>query len=346
MKSESMVSEVSVVDEVPVEQYGELGLSEERLLMMFRKMLLIRRFEERVERLFFDGKLIGPSHLYLGQEAVAVGVMEALRPEDIVVSTYRGHGHALARGVPPESVMAELFGKASGTCKGVGGSMHVAMSVEHNIPMATAIVGSGIPIGAGIALALKYRREERIAAVFFGDGAVNTGAFSEGINLASVWRLPALFICENNQYSEFTPIRSVFAGESIAARASSYGLKAFQAFGNDVAAVYRAAKSASEHVRSGNGPAFIEFRTYRMKGHGVYDTAWYRPKEEVEEWMRKEPITLFSSKLREAGLLDDARMKKIEDEVREIIDHAVEEAEKAPYLPFNELYNIVYAGEE
>ncbi len=333
---------IEVVGEVPVSSYGELGLGHDILVGMLRDMLLIRRFEERVERLFLEGKLIGPSHLYLGQEAVAVGVMRAIRRDDPVVSTYRGHGHALARGVPPRAVMAELFGKAAGTCKGVGGSMHVAMSVEHNIPMATAIVGSGIPIGAGIGLALKYRGEDRIAVVFFGDGAANTGAFAEGLNLAAAWKLPVLFICENNQYSEFTPIRSVFAGESIAARASAYGLKTFQAFGNDVITVYKTAKIASEHVRGGGGPAFIEFQTYRMKGHGVYDTAWYRPKEEVEEWMKREPISLFTSKLKQAGVIDDGKLREIEEEIKEIIDEAVEEAEKSPYLPFQELYNLVY----
>ncbi len=333
---------IEVIDEVPADRYGELGLGRDTLVGMLRDMLLVRRFEERVEKLFLEGKLIGPSHLYLGQEAVAVGVMKAIRSDDPVVSTYRGHGHALARGVPPNAVMAELFGRSSGTCKGLGGSMHVAMSVEHGIPMATAIVGSGIPIAAGIGLALKYRGDDRIAVVFFGDGAANTGAFAEGLNLAAAWRLPVLFICENNQYSEFTPIRSVLAGESIAARASAYGLKTFQAFGNDVVAVYRAARIASEYVRGGSGPAFIEFQTYRMKGHGVYDTAWYRPKEEVEEWMKKEPIRLFTSKLRDAGIINDDEIRRIEGEVEEVIERAVEEAEKSPYLPFQELYNLVY----
>jgi len=331
-----------IVGDVPFQDYKKLGISDEKLVLFLKKMLLIRRFEERVEKLFFDGKLIGPSHLYLGQEAVAVGVVEALRGDDMIVSTYRGHGHALARGVPPERVMAELFGKATGTCKGLGGSMHVAISVEHNIPLATAIVGSGIPIAVGIALALKQRREDRIAVVFFGDGAVNTGAFHEGLNLASLWKLPVLFVCENNQYAEFTSISRSFAGESIAARASGYGIEAYQVDGNDVVAVYSTARQACEKIREEHSPVFMECRTYRMKGHGVYDTAWYRPREEVESWMKKEPLSRFVEKLKTNNVIGDRELEEMEAEISKVLDRAVDEAEKAPILPFEDLKNFVY----
>lgn len=336
--------DIKVVGEVPAEEYGELGLKRDELLWMLRKMLEIRRFEERVEKLFFEGRLIGPCHLYLGEEAVAVGVVKALEKDDVVVSTYRGHGHAIARGVPMSALMAELFGKATGTCKGLSGSMHSALSVEHGIPLATAIVGSGIPIAVGVGLALQYRGERRAVAVFFGDGAVNTGAFNEGVNLAALWKLPVLFVCENNFYALSVAHKRSFAGESIAARGACYGIKSFLVDGNDVAAVYKAAREALDHIKAGKGPAFMECQTYRKKGHGVYDKAEYRPKEEVEEWMRKDPIDRFVRKLKGLGVLSDEELKGMEGEIERALDKVVEESEKAPYLPFEELWNLVYAS--
>jgi len=338
---------VEVIKEVPVEKYRDLGLGDDLLKRMLRKMLEIRRFEEMIERLFLvEGKLLGPAHLYLGEEAVAVGVIEALRSDDVVVSTYRGHGHAIARGVSMEALMAELFGKITGTCKGLGGSMHAAISVKHNIPVATAIVGSGIPIACGVGLALKYRKENRIAAVFFGDGATNTGAFHEGVNLASVWKLPILFICENNFYALSVPHRKSFAGESIAARGASYGLKSYLVEnGNDVMAVYIAASKAAEYVRSGNGPAFIECRTYRKKGHGVYDTAWYRPKEEVEFWIKNDPIDMFFEKLKRLGIISEGEFRSWDKEIASALEKAVKEAEQAPVMPFDEMWNYLYVSE-
>lgn len=337
---------VTVIDEVPAEDYVEIGLERGELLRMLRKMLEIRRFEERVEKLFLQGLLIGPSHFYLGEEAVAVGVTSALSKDDVVISTYRGHGHAIARGVPIDALMAELFGKKTGTCKGLSGSMHAATSVEHGIPIATAIVGSGIPIAVGVGLAISYRKEKRAVAVFFGDGAANTGAFHEGLNLAAVWKLPVIFVCENNFYAEFTAHKDSFAGESIAARGACYGVKSFQVYGNDVIAVYKAVKEALEHVKSGKGPAFLECRTYRKKGHGVYDTAWYRPKEEVEEWMRRDPIDNFAAKLKKLGYLTDEEFEEMDSEIEKALDEAVEKAEEAPVLPFEELWKLVYVSGE
>jgi TPP-dependent pyruvate/acetoin dehydrogenase alpha subunit len=337
-----------VINEVSVEEYAKLGLTREQLLQMFEKMLRIRRFEEAVEGLFLvEGKLIGLCHPYFGMEAVAVGVTSALRPDDPIISTHRNHGHAIARGMPFKDLMAELFGKSTGTCKGLGGSMHVALSVEHNIPVVTAIVGSGIPIACGVGLALQYRKEKRIAVVFFGDGAVNAGAFNEGLNLATVWKLPILFVCENNHYALSTPFYKVCAGESIASRGAAYGIKSFLVpNANDVIAVYLAARKAVEHIRSGNGPAFIECRTYRMKGHGIYDTGWYRPKEEVEEWMKKDPIDIFMKKLKMMGILDDEALKCMEEDVEKEIKQAIDEAERAPVLDFDELWGLLYVGSE
>jgi len=337
-----------VVGEVSTEEYDKLGLTREQLLQMFEKMLRIRKFEEAVERLFLvEGKLIGLCHPYFGMEAVAVGIISALRPDDPIISTHRNHGHAIVRGVPFKDLMAELFGKVTGTCKGLGGSMHAALSIMHNIPVVTAIVGSGIPIACGIGLALQYRKEKRIAVVFFGDGAVNTGAFNEGLNLAAVWRLPILFVCENNYYALSTPFYRVCAGESIASRGAAYGIKSFLVSdANDVISVYSAARKAVEHIRSGNGPAFIECRTYRMKGHGIYDTGWYRPKEEVEEWRRKDPIERFMNKLKIRGILDDETIRRMEESIEKELEQAIEEAEKAPVLDFNELWDLLYVEGE
>jgi TPP-dependent pyruvate/acetoin dehydrogenase alpha subunit len=319
-------------------------LDKDRLLGFLRKMLEIRMFEERVEALYREGKVAGPAHLYIGQEAVAVGVLEALRPDDVVLSTYRGHGHALARGVPMAAVLGEILGKAIGTCKGLGGSMHAPISVSHNIPMATAIVGSGIPIAVGVGLGLKYRGGGRIAAVFFGDGAVNTGAFHEGLNLAAVWALPVLFVCENNLYAMTTAISRTFAGQSIAARASSYGIKTYTAMGNDVLEVYKTASDAAEYIRAGKGPAFIECRTYRQRGHGGYDMGvWYRPAEERELWFSRDPIDLIFNRLKELGYADEGLRHSLIEEVGHMVEKAVEEALKSPVTDFKTLSELVYA---
>jgi len=344
--TENCVESVKIVNEFPTEKFIELGLNDSDLLRMFEIMLRIRRFEEAVERLFIvEGKLIGPSHLYLGQEAVATGVIYALYPDDPIVSTHRNHGHGVARGVPFKDLMAELFGKATGTCRGLGGSMHSALSLKHGIPVATAIVGSGIPIACGIGLGIQYLKLNNVVAVFFGDGAVNTGAFNEGLNLAVVWKLPALFVCENNYYALSIPFYRACAGESIASRAASYGVRSYLiSDANDVLAVYSTAKEAVEYIREGNGPAFIECRAYRKKGHGVYDTGFYRPKEEVEFWMKKDPIERFSLKLKNLGLITDDEINNMDYKIQQELKEAIEEAEKDPVLEFNDLWNYAYVN--
>jgi TPP-dependent pyruvate/acetoin dehydrogenase alpha subunit len=324
--------------------YARHGLSRERLLQMLRRMIEIRRFEERVEHLFLqEGVLIGPSHLYLGQEAVAAGAMGALNDDDLITSTYRGHGHAIAKGVPMKMLMAELFGKATGTCKGLGGSMHVAICPEKGSVYATAIVGSGIPIATGIGLALQREGKRRVAMTFFGDGASNTGAFHEGMNLASVWKVPVIFVCENNMYAMSTRADYAVAAESVAARAQAYKMRGVVTDGNDAVAVYLAAKEAIDAARNGQGPTLLECMTYKLHGHGVYDRGDYRPKEEVEAWLKRDPINRLEANLLKASLARQADFDRIEKEVAAEVEESVTFAKASPVLPFDELGKHVYA---
>jgi TPP-dependent pyruvate/acetoin dehydrogenase alpha subunit len=307
-------------------------------------MIEIRRFEERVERLFLqEGALIGPSHLYLGQEAVAVGAISALNDDDLITTTYRGHGHGIAKGVPLRPLMAELFGKGTGTCKGLGGSMHAAMYPEKGSIYATAIVGSGIPIAAGIALALQQAGKRQVVMTFFGDGASNTGSFHEGMNLAAVWKLPVIFVCENNLYAMSTRADQAVAAESVATRAQAYRMRSVVADGNDVAAVFLAAKEAVENARNGQGPTLLECMTYKLKGHGVYDKAEYRPREEVEQWLKRDPINSLKAKLLEAKLTTQTEIDQIEKQVAVEVEESVAFAKASPVLPFEELANYVYS---
>jgi pyruvate dehydrogenase E1 component alpha subunit len=329
---------------VAAAEYGKHGLDRETLLNMLRKMIKIRRFEERVERLFLiEGALVGPSHLYLGQEAVAAGAIGALSDDDLITTTYRGHGHAIAKGVPLKMLMAELFGKSTGSCKGLGGSMHAAMYPEKGLLYATAIVGSGIPIAAGVALALHQAGKRQVVMTFFGDGASNTGAFHEGMNLSSVWKLPVIFVCENNLYAMSTRADQAVAAEGIASRAQGYQMRSIIADGNDAAAVFFAAKEAIENARNGRGPTLLECMTYKLKGHGTYDKAEYRPKEEIEAWLKRDPINGFEARLLNAGLATNADFEKIEEEVAAEVEESVTFAKASPVLPFDELANYVYA---
>ncbi len=317
-------------------------VGKEALISMLKKMVLARRFEEKVEDLYLRMALIsGPCHLYLGMEAVAAGVSEALTRDDYVLATYRGHGHAVVRGVPLERIFAELMGRELGTCKGLGGSMHAATWKDANLLLATAIVGSNIPIAAGVGLAIKKKKEEKIVACFFGDGAVNSGAFNEGLNLASIWKVPVLYVCENNQYAMSLPVSMGFS-TSIAERASSYGCATYVVDGNDPLSVYTAAKEARELCRRNEGPCFIEARTYRLKGHGIYDKALYRPEEEVKSWTSKEPIENFRRRLVEEGIITQQEYDEIEREAAERISEAVSRARASKYLDFSSLYNLVY----
>ena len=318
-------------------------LTPELLRSMLRKMILIRRFEEKVEELYLKMALItGPSHLYLGMEAIATGASEALREDDYVLATYRGHGHAVARGAPLYRIFAELMGRVDGTCGGIGGSMHVATWKEKNLMLATAIVGSNIPIAAGMGLAVKKKGEARVVAAFFGDGAVNSGAFNEGINLAAVWKVPVIFICENNLYAMSLPQSKGISSKSIAERAAAYNIPTFVADGNDPTSVYKAVLDAAEICRRGEGPSFVECRSWRMKGHGIYDKAEYRTREEVERWSDKDPVKLFEGLLQKEGVVKSGEAEKLKGELEGELEEAIKKARSSPVPDFSSLEGLVY----
>jgi pyruvate dehydrogenase E1 component alpha subunit len=304
-------------------------------------MLLIRRFEERAAELYSLAKIRGFLHLYIGEEAVAVGVMQALTPDDAIVATYREHGQALARGLPAGSVMAEMFGKANGCSRGRGGSMHI-FDVSRRFYGGYAIVGGGLPIAVGLALADKYQGRSRVTACFFGDGAVAEGEFHESLNLAALWQLPVLFLCENNQYAMGTPIVQELAETDIRARAASYGISAEVVDGMHVLEVEAAARTAADEVRGGGGPRFLELQTYRFRAHSMADPDLYRAKDEIEDWKERDPIALFQSKLRAADMLSDEELGALEADVAAELDGAVAFAEDGPLEPAEDLTQDVY----
>ena len=278
----------------------------EELLDLFERMAVIRATEKAAYDLFMSGLVKGTTHLAAGHEAVAVGASAALRPDDYVFATYRGHHHAIARGATPEACLAELMSRATGLCGAKGGSMHLTVAAG-NMLGSYAIVGAHLPIACGAAWSAKLRGSGQVAVAFFGDGATNIGAFHEALNLAAVWRLPALFVCENNLYMEYTPIAAVTAvAQPAADRAPAYGLPAEVIDGNDVVAVWEATSRAVDRARAGNGPTIIEALTYRQYGHSRADPAKYRPQEEVDEWLRRDPLTLLAERLRGDGVAEDA----------------------------------------
>ena len=335
---------MTAIEDVPGADYAKHGLTKDKLRQMLQKMLLIRRFEEKVEELFLvKGVLIGPSHLYLGQEGIAVGAISALEPNDLTITTYRGHGHAIAKDVPANLCMAELFGKSTGTCKGLGGSMHVAIYPKTGSLYATAIVGSGLPITAGVALGLKQRKSKNIIASFFSDGAVNTGAFHEALNLIALWKLPVLLFCENNQYAMSTRVDRAVSSPSIAERGRSYGMETVVVNGNDVVSMYVATKAAAERARHRSEPSFLECVTYKMKGHGVYDKGDYRPKDEVAKWLQRDPILTFQKRLLEQRILTQAEIDEADAAAKREVEEAVAFANQGSPLPFDELRKYVYA---
>jgi len=309
-----------------------------------REMLRIRRFEEKCAELYSAGKIRGFLHLSIGQEAVAVGVMSALEPQDAVVATYREHGHALARGIPADALLAEMYGKLEGCCRGRGGSMHV-FDVSRRFYGGNAIVAGGLPIAVGLALADKLQGRSRVSACFFGEGAVAEGVFHESLNLAALWRLPVLFCCENNLYAMGTALARSEAETDLCLKATSYEIPAWPVDGMDVRAVADAGRRAATAVRAGGGPYFLELRTYRFRAHSMYDPELYRTKQEVEAWKRRDPIPAHVAWLREAGLLDDAGLARLEQEVAAEIAHAVDFAEAGTLEPVAELERFVLSDE-
>jgi pyruvate dehydrogenase E1 component subunit alpha len=307
---------------------------------LLRTMLLIRRFEELCAELYSATRIRGFLHLYVGEEAVATGVMSALRPDDAVVSTYREHGHALARGVPLDSVMAEMFGRQTGCSRGRGGSMHL-FHKETNFVGGNAVVAGGIPLAVGLALADRMQGRDRVTACFFGDGAVAEGEFHEAMNLAALWRLPVLFCCENNRYAMGTSLAKEHAQTDLALRASSYGMAAWPVDGMDVLAVEDAATRAVEEIRGGGAPVFLELRTYRFRAHSMYDPDRYRTKDEIAAWRAHDPLLGFQELMQKEGQLDEDELAALEKEVAALLDRAVETADQAPEEPVEDLTRFV-----
>ena len=311
-------------------------------LELLRQMLRIRRFEEKCIELYSATKIRGFVHLYIGEEAVATGVMQALTADDAVVATYREHGHALARGIPARALMAEMYGKLAGTCRGRGGSMHIFDAATRFFG-GNAIVGSGLPLAVGIALADRMQGRERVTACFFGEGAVAEGEFHESMNLAALWRLPVLFCCENNLYAMGTALDRSESATNLTVKAASYQVPAWTVDGMDVRAVSEAAQRAATAVRTGGGPYFLELRTYRFRAHSMYDPELYREKSEVEMWKERDPIATYTRILTEEGRLQPADLDGIERDVAAEIDDATDFAEQAPPEPVEELTRFVYS---
>jgi pyruvate dehydrogenase E1 component alpha subunit len=313
----------------------------DQALHLLREMLRIRRFEEKAAELYTVGKIRGFLHLYIGEEAVAVGAMQALTPDDAVVATYREHGHALARGLPAGGLMAEMYGKANGVSRGRGGSMHF-FDVGRRFYGGHAIVGAGLPIAVGLALADALLKRTRVTACFFGDGAVAEGEFHESLNLAELWKVPALFLCENNLYAMGTALDRSEADTDLCEKARGYKVPARSVDGMDVVAVMEATAQAVAEARAGGGPQFIEYRTYRFRPHSMFDAELYRSKDEVERWKQRGPIVTFIPRLKEAGLLDDAALERIEAEVAREVAEAVSYAEAGTWEPVEDLARDVY----
>jgi pyruvate dehydrogenase E1 component alpha subunit len=307
-------------------------------------MLRIRRLEERSVELYTAEKIRGFLHVYIGEEAVAVGVMAALRPDDAVVATYREHGHALARGVSARAIMAEMYGKVEGCSRGRGGSMHL-FDAKARFYGGNAIVAGGLPIAVGLALADRLRARDRVTVCFFGDGAVAEGEFHESLNLAALWRLPVLFCGENNLYAMGTALARAHAETDLALRAASYRIPSWPVDGMDVVAVAEAAARAVGAVRAGEGPHFLELRTYRFRAHSMFDPELYRTKEEVETWKARCPIAALSAALRDEGILADEALATMEEEIAREIDDAVAFAEGAAWEPVEELTRFVHSEE-
>jgi len=320
-----------------------LELTREHALALLQSMIRIRRFEEKCAELYAAGKIRGFLHLYIGEEAIAAGAMPLFHAEDAVVSTYREHGHALTRGVPMDAVMAEMFGRVEGCSGGRGGSMHL-FDVSRRFYGGNAIVAGGIPIAVGLALADKMQGNKRVTACLFGDGAVAEGVFHESMNLAALWKLPVLFLCENNQYAMGTAIDRHQSQQNLALKAASYAMEVERVDGMDVLAVEAATRRGVEYVRSGAGPWFIELVTYRFRAHSAYDPELYRKKDEVKEWKKRDPITLFDALAKERGLTSTDDVAALERQADEDVAAAVAFAEAGRLEPIADLIKHVHAS--
>ncbi len=324
-----MASRVAAQEAPPSKASQKTEIDEATRLRMYRTMVEARAFEKRAHELFLEGVVRGTTHLATGQEAVAAGFSAAMRDDDYTFATYRGHHHTLSRGVPMTPILLELVGKAGALMGGKGGSMHIT-SVEHHAMGSYAIVGAHMPIALGAAWSAQYRKSGQVAVCFFGDGATNIGTFHETLNMAKVWKAPVIFVCENNRYMEYTPISAVTAVEHPAAdRAAAYGLESIVVDGNDPDAVYEVARKYIDRARAGGGPALIECLTYRHGGHSRADPGTYRPKEEIEEWLSRDPIPMYRKRLEEQGF-DKAELDKIDQEAKDKVAQAEAVARSAP----------------
>lgn len=311
----------------------------------YKKMLLIRRFEERCVELYSHQKIRGFLHLYIGEEAIAVGIMQALNGEDAVLATYREHGHALARGIAAKNVMAELYGKVEGASRGRGGSMHI-FDAKTRFYGGSAIVGGNLPLAVGIALSDKMMQRKRVTVCFFGDGAMAEGEFHEALNLAALWQLPVLFVCENNLYGMGTAIKLSHSETNLARKAAAYRVDSQQVDGMDVLKVAQAAEEAVQKIRAEEGPVFLECLSYRFRAHSMYDAELYREKSEVEEWKKKDPLKLLQKRLETMGLWEETNAQGLEDEISDMINEAVDFAENGKLEPVEDLMNFVYSPKE
>jgi pyruvate dehydrogenase E1 component alpha subunit len=319
-------------------------LEQKELIDLLRQMLLIRRFEEKCAEMYALGKIGGFLHLYIGEEAVAVGAISVLRPDDYAIAGYREHGHALAKGSDPGKVMAEMFGRADGLCKGKGGSMHL-FDKARNFLGGHAIVAGQIPIGTGAAFASKYEGKDQVTLCFFGDGAVNQGVFHEALNLAALWHLPIVYICENNRYGMGTSVDRATSVTHLYRRAEAYGMPGEAVDGMDVLAVRERVGLAVDRARRDCIPSFIEAETYRFRGHSMADPGTYRTKDEVEEQKKHDPVFLFRDRLTADGVLKESDWKQLEREVRDIVEGAVRYADASPEPPLEWLLTDVYVSE-
>jgi pyruvate dehydrogenase E1 component alpha subunit len=315
----------------------------QRRLHWYRQMVLIRAFEDKVQQLFLAGRIEGTTHLCQGQEAVSVGAVGAMAAGDVQTNTYRGHGEALALGMDPEVAFAEMMGRATGGSKGLGGSMHLIDTKGGNIG-ANAIVGAGLPIAVGAAMAFKLRSEPHVALTFVGDGATNIGTFHESLNMAAVWKAPVVFIVANNLYGEYSPVRMTTPIDDLARRADPYGMPGVIVDGQDVEAVHETTSTAVARARAGDGPSLLEMKTYRYRGHSRSDPAKYRPEGELEAWKARDPILVLGSRLAEAGLLSPDGQSAMAKQIAGDIEAAAERAAAAPYLTLEEARAHVYAS--
>ena len=318
------MSQQTVKDES--EPIAASGLTPEQLFAALRQMHLIRAFEEKAEALYGLGKIHGTMHLSIGQEASAVGACLALRPDDTILSTHRGHGHCIAKGAEPSLMMAEFFGKEVGYCRGRGGSMHIADVAGGNLG-ANGIVAGGLPISTGVGLSLQMQRTDRVCLTFFGDGAANEGAFHESLNLAAIWRLPVVYVCENNQYAMSMPVTAAIPIRQISQRAAAYNMPGVTVDGNDLLAVYGAVETAVARARAGEGPSLIEALTYRWRGHSKSDRQRYRTRDEVKEWQARDPIIRLENRLLAAGLFTADALADLGAAARQTIEDSVTFAE-------------------